>query len=109
MKLLLCMALALSVTLILELAFALAWGLRRKQLWIVVLMNLLTNPVANALYSFMTACLGWQPLLPVIILEAAVITAEGLCCRDFMKKPWAFVIACNAFSYSMGHLLQKII
>ena len=97
---------ALLITLALELVFALVWGLRKQQLWMVVLMNILTNPAANALYGFMTVYLGWRQVLPTIVLETAVIIVEGLCCRDFMKKPWLFVILVNLFSYSAGLLLQ---
>lgn len=100
---------AFTLTLALELVFALAWGLRRQQLWMVVLMNLLTNPAANALYSFMTVYLGWSRFWPALILELAVIAAEWLCCRDFMEKPWCFVILVNVFSYAAGLLLQTII
>lgn len=109
MKLLTSMALALTTTLALELVFALTWGLRKRQLWMVVLMNILTNPAANALYSFMTVYLGWPRLLPALLLELVVITVEGLCCKDFMEKPWAFVILVNAFSYTAGLLLQMIL
>lgn len=109
MKLLISMALALAATLALELVFALAWGLRKKQLWMVVLMNVLTNPAANVLHHFMTVFLGWQTVLPTFILETAVILAEGVCCRDFMEKPWAFVILANIFSYTAGLLLQQIL
>ena len=106
MSLFVSMASALLMTLALELVFALVWGLRNQQLWMVVLMNVLTNPAANALYGFMTAYLGWQRLLPAIILETAVITVEGLCCRDFMKKPWLFAVLVNLFSYTAGLILQ---
>ena len=106
MSLLLSMALALFITLVLELVFALVWGLRKHQLLMVVLMNVLTNPAANALYGFMTVYLGWPRLWPAVILEAAAIVVEGLCCRGFMKKPWLFVILANIFSYTAGLLLQ---
>ncbi|MBP3633443.1 MAG: hypothetical protein J6J43_02590 [Oscillospiraceae bacterium] len=108
MNLLFSMAKALAVTLALELVFALVWGLRREKLWMVVLMNVLTNPAANLLYSFMTLYLGWQGFVPVFFLEAAVILTEGLCCRDFIKAPWTFVILCNVFSYAAGVLLQQL-
>ena len=109
MNLILSMLFAFSLTLALELFFALAWGLRRRQLWMVVLMNALTNPAANVLYSFMTVYLGWQKIFPTLFLELAVIAAEGLCCKDFMEKPWCFVILVNVFSYAAGLLLQAII
>lgn len=109
MSFFLSLAAALAVTLALELLFALGWGLRKGQLWPVILMNLLTNPAVNALYSFMTVHLGWPRLWPTLALEAAVIFAEGLCCRGFIKKPWAFALLINLFSYAAGLLLQQIL
>ena len=106
MNLLLSMALALFITLVLELVFALVWGLGKQQLWIVVLMNVLTNPAVNTLYSFMTAYLGWPRLWPAVALEIAVIAVEGLCCRGLIKKPWLFAVFINLFSYAGGVLLQ---
>ena len=97
---------ALAITLVLELIFAFAWGLRKHQLWIVILMNILTNPAANALYSFMTVYLGWPRLLPAVALEIAVVITEGLCCRGLIKKPWLFALFLNLFSYAAGLILQ---
>lgn len=108
MSLLLPMVWALVMTLALELVFALAWGFRKEKLLMVVLMNVLTNPAANILYSFMTGYLGWPKLWPTIVLETAVVTIEGLCCKDFMEKPWSFVILVNLFSYTAGLLLQHL-
>ena len=109
MNLLISIVLALTITLVLEIVFSLTWGLRKQQLWMVVLMNILTNPAANTLYSFMTVYLGWPRLLPAILLEFAVVVVEGLCCRDFMEKPWSFVVLANIFSYTAGLLLQIIL
>ena len=108
MSILFSLAKALGLTLVLELLFALAWGLRKEKLLTVVLMNLLTNPAANLIYYGMRVYLGWHTLLPVLMLELFVIGAEGLCCQDFMEKPWAFVILANVFSYAAGLLLQTI-
>lgn len=103
------LAAALALTLVLELVFSLAWGLRKQALGMVILMNLLTNPAANVLHHFMATFLGWSMVLPTLILEAAVIFTEGLCCRDFMEKPWVFVILANTFSYTAGLVLQQIL
>ncbi len=108
MSLIIPMAWALGLTLLLELVFALAWGLRKEKLLMVVLMNILTNPAANILYSFMTVYLGWPKLWPAIVLEAAAVAIEGLCCKDFIEKPWTFAAAVNAFSYITGLLLQQL-
>lgn len=109
MSLLTTMAFALAATLIPELLFALAWGLRRKQLLIILLMNVLTNPAANVLYSFCIVYLGWPTLLVSAVLELAVVTAEGFCCTDLVEKPWAFAILCNLVSYTFGFFLQRFL
>ena len=108
MSLFIPMVWALGLTLLLELVFALVWGLRKEKLLMVVLMNILTNPAAYVLYSFMTVYLGYPKLWPAIVLEAAVITIEGLCCKDFIERPWIFAAAVNAFSYIAGLLLGQI-
>ena len=106
MSLLLSMVWALLLTLVLELSFALAWGLRKQQLSIVLLMNVLTNPAANILYSFMTAYMGLPKLPLAIVLEFAAIAIEGLCCKGIIKKPWLFAVLINLFSYTAGLILQ---
>lgn len=109
MRLFIPMVWALTLTLILEVAFALAWGLRKEKLLLVVLMNILTNPAANALYSFMTVYLHWPMLWVTLGLECAVIAVEGLCCRGLLKRPWLFALSINAFSYIIGLLLQQLL
>lgn len=109
MKLLLSMLWALLLTELLELGFAWLWGLRRRQLLLVLLMNLLTNPAANLLHYLLTVLMGW-PALPVILsIELAVLLTEGFCCRGMIPKPWLFAALVNGFSYGAGLLLQTIV
>lgn len=105
MSLLISMLTALALTVAFELAFALVWGLRKKQLLLVILMNILTNPAVNLLYTC-AYFLGWESWGLVLLLEAAAVVTEGCCCRGVIKHPWLFAILINAFSYSMGELLQ---
>ena len=43
-----------------------------------------------------------------LVLEAAVVTAEGLCCRGVIRRPWLFALLVNLFSYSVGALIQTL-
>ena len=108
MSLFLSMATALGLTLILELTFALVWGLRKKELLLVVLMNILTNPAVNLLY-FLAYQVGWNSIGLVLLLEAAVVITEGVCCRGVIRRPWLFAFLVNLFSYGMGELLKLLI
>ena len=99
---------SLGLTLLLELGFALVWGVRKKGLILVLLMNILTNPVVVFLYTISVSVLGWTGFLPVLILELAAIVVEGFCCRGFIQKPWLFVLCVNCFSYFTGELLQLL-
>ena len=98
----------LALTLVLELVFALAWGVRKEGLLGVALMNLMTNPAANVLYYFGVQLLGWPPLWLTLALEAAVVAVEGICCRGIIRRPWLFALLVNLFSYSVGALIQKM-
>lgn len=100
---------ALCLTLVLELLFALLWGVRKKGLLLVVLMNILTNPAVNLLHYLAVYLLGWPPIWVVPVLEAAAITAEGFCCKNMIHRPWLFAILINGFSYAMGAAIQFLI
>ncbi len=106
MYLLLSLLISLVLTLLLELGFAWFWGVRGKGLALVILMNILTNPAVVTIHFLCTVVLGWNELFPVLLLEAAAITAEGFCCRGMIRKPWTFSIYVNLFSYLTGELLQ---
>lgn len=100
------MTFALLLTIAAELFFSLCCGLRKKQLLMVLLMNILTNPAANALFIFLTVYLGWPRIFPTALLEPAVIVTEALCCRHVVKRPWLFSVFVNLFSFAAGYLLQ---
>lgn len=100
---------ALSLTLLFELLFALLWGVRKDGLRLVVLMNILTNPAVNLLHYLFVTLLGWPAPAVILLLELAAVTAEGFCCRGVIRRPWLFAVLINAFSYSMGELLQHLL
>lgn len=100
-KLLCSLVVSLSLTLVIELIFALTWGVRGKKLWLVVGMNVLTNPAAVTVHFLF-------PAFPVLVLEAAVVAVEGLCARGDIRRPWLFALLANILSWSVGLLLQAI-
>lgn len=95
---------SLALTLVLEMAFALVWGVRKKGLLIVALMNVLTNPAVVTLHFLCVNDLGWT-VLPVVILELAAMVVEGFCCKGVVKRPWLFAVLVNLFSFGIGGLL----
>ena len=106
------LAVSLLLTLLLEEGFALCWGLRdRRELYLVALVNCLTNPPAVLLRW--SAVLWWAlPEWTVILpIEAAVVLIEWLCYRrgsEQLRRPFLFALLCNAFSYSVGCLLHLL-
>lgn len=100
------LAVSLALTLALELAFALAWGVRKHGLGLVVLMNLLTNPAVVTLHWVAVRRFGLPDIPVTLILELAAVLAEGFCCRGMIRRPWAFALLINLFSFGAGALLQ---
>lgn len=106
------LAISLVLTLLLELGFSLIWGLRGRDLQLIVLINLLTNPLAVSLHGLLCLLWGLSPLVIVPILEGAVILTEGHFCQTQGHRivhPWRFALLLNLFSYGMGVLLQQLI
>lgn len=106
------LAVSLLLTLGLEELFALCWGLRGRDLKLVLLMNLLTNPLAVTTHFLL--CRLWRlPAPPVVLLlESLVVLTEGMCCRALgqsIPHPWGFALAVNLFSYGTGLLLQMLV
>ncbi len=103
------LGISLLLTLIFEEAFALFWGLRgRRELTIIALVNILTNPVVVLAYYTTTYFFGW-PAVPVIaVLEISAVLVEWRClyaCSEQLKRPLLFAILANAFSYGLGLVL----
>lgn len=97
---------ALALTESAELLFAYLWGLRSRQLTLVFLMNVLTNPAANLLHVLLVQGLCWPQIPVVIALELAVVITESFCCRGCVAHPVRFALCVNGFSYGIGLLTQ---
>ena len=107
------LAISLGITLILELAFALFWGIRdHHDLWLAVLVNVLTNPIVVFVYYYVRIRrfplnYGWV----MIGMEAFAVVTEALLYKRFsrtVQRPWLFSLSANAFSYAVGELINSI-
>ena len=106
-RLLTALLVSLLLTLLLECAFALVAGARTpRRLLLVALVNVLTNPPVVMLCTLFPS-----PLLTAAMELAAVLT-EGLIYRaraDWLRRPFLFSLAVNAFSYLTGLLLNLLL
>lgn len=97
--------LSLGLTLVFEVAFALCWGLRRRDLLLCVLVNVMTNPAVVLLHLLFPA-----PFVTAL-LELGAVGAEGFCYSRFgerVRKPWLFSLIVNAFSFGMGLMINGL-
>ena len=97
---------SLALTLLLEGTLALLWGFRRRDLLLFTLANVLTNPLALLLHLLFR---GW---VVVAAVELAAIVTEGLLFErlgEGIRGPWLFSVFANAFSFSLGLVIDKII
>ena len=107
------MAISLIETLILELGFALFWGVRgRKDLQWVAVVNVLTNPIVVFTYYYVR--LRRLPVnygVVTLALEAFAVVAEALIYRkkaETVGRAWLFSLSVNSFSFAAGALMNKI-
>ena len=95
---------ALGLTIALEGAFALLWGVREKRdLGLTALVNCATNPLVNMGLA-LGRLWGWPEAPVVLALEAAADART----ENRIRYPWRFSLCANAFSFSCGLLLQML-
>ncbi len=103
---------SLALTLVLELLFALLWGLRGRDLILCILVNVLTNPpvvLCALLWRTYGPGPGW---LPVPLLEGGAVLVEGFFYRrngERVRRPFLFSLCANAFSYALGLVFNALI
>lgn len=106
------LAVSLLLTLLLEEAFALVWGLRgRRELCLVALVNCLTNPPVVLLYHTAVRLWRWNAIPVILALEAAAVVVEWRCYRAFseqVKRSFLFALLVNLFSYGAGSVIDLL-
>ena len=110
--LLIALAVSLALTLVLESGFFLLVGKRnKKDLLLVALVNVLTNPAVVLLYWLAVAYADFNRVVVIAVLEVLAVLTEGYMYKkhgqDF-KRPYGFSLFANMFSYGTGLVLQMI-
>ena len=99
---------SLTLTLVLESCYAILYHVRGSDLRLVLLVNVLTNPVVVLCHQitgrFWPAGLG----LVILVMELWAVGIEGYLyySRGNFKHPWRFSVCANLLSYMIGYLLQ---
>lgn len=102
------LGISLLLTLILELVYALAVGIRGRDIVLICMINIITNPIAVLTVLVLRPSLRWIELP----LEAVVVLVEWLILRTFSRritKPFLTALGLNLFSYGVGILLNTIL
>lgn len=102
---------SLGLTLVIEEVAALVWGIRkRKDLLLICLVNIMTNPAAVFLAWI------WRMYMPpgagkivfYLLVEAAVVITEGRIYRAYLqgsRHPMKYSLAANGCSFFLGLLI----
>ena len=105
MNLALSLIVSLVLTLLLEGLFAALWGIKGRRDWgLVMLVNVVTNPIVVSLYHGVSR--GW-PF--VLVLEVSAVLAEWLAYRRWgrtTRPAFLFSLCANCFSYFTGVLIN---
>ena len=107
MSIFLSLAVSLLLTLALELCFALLWGVEQRDLTLVALANVLTNPVVVLCYTLTESFIPRLLIPAVAVLELGAVIVEGWLfhTRGAIRFPWAFSLCANLFSFTIGLIL----
>lgn len=102
------LVLSLFLTLILELGYALVWGIKKPDIPLIVAMNVLTNPLVVLWHHHFAQMGYWTstavPEVAAVIVETALLSIFG---KD-IKRPVLLAACINVFSYFTGVLLQVL-
>lgn len=104
---------SLSLTLLIEGVVALLWGIRgKKNLLVILLVNVLTNPLAVLVYWLYQVYAGAHSLPVQVIIELAVVIVEAYIYRSFARddrfqipRPIGLAIVANVLSWGIGRIL----
>ena len=110
------LVLSLVLTLLLETGFFLLVRLingkrHKKDALLVLIVNVLTNPVVVLLYWLAILYTNINHVILMAPLEIFAVLTEGYIYKKhgrFFEHPYAFSIAANAFSFGTGLLLQLL-
>lgn len=110
-QLLLSLSISLAMTLALELLFSITLGKRRKDLILVCLVNVITNPVVVLVYYLAGHFTPWNPVLLKAVLEIMAVFTEACLYKTYgknFKHPLLFSLSANVFSFGVGELISFV-
>ena len=100
---------SLGLTLFFELLLALLWRVRGRDLILVALVNVLTNPAVVLLHHLL---LPHGALLHTVLPEIGAVATEAVIyCRkeNRIAHPLFFALVANGLSYGLGLLVQLVV
>ena len=107
------LAVSLLLTLALETGFFLLIGKRnKKDLLLLMLVNILTNPVVVLTYWLTVLYMDWNAETIIMPLEALAVFIEGYYYKKYgcsFKRPYLFSLVANTFSFGTGLLIQLFV
>jgi len=105
------LSISLIATIVLEALIFFVSGKRdRKDLLLLVLVNIMTNPIVVLLY-WLASGVGLNLILMTVVLEAGAVLAEGFYYKHYGRNfphPFRFSIVANVFSYGVGFIVQLL-
>ena len=106
------LAVSLILTILFETGFFLLIGKRnKKDLLLVILVNIITNPVVVLSYLLALLYTDWDHVLIIAPLELFAVLTEGFYYSKYgqdFRRPYIFSALANLFSFGAGVLLQRI-
>ena len=108
MRLIGLLVVSLALTLMLERLFASLWGVEKRDVPLVYMVNVITNPIVVFLDFAILPSLPIASSLTILILEVIVVCVEGQMYAtraNAIHFPRLFALCANLFSYTSGLLL----
>lgn len=105
------LGISLGLTLVLELLFAIVAGKRGKDLVLVCLVNIMTNPVVVLSYYLAVRYTAVHPVFVKAVLELLAVAVEAgiyKACGNGFRRPLLFSLGANMFSFWTGVLISII-
>ena len=106
------LAISLTLTIMFETEFFLLVGKRdKKDLLLLHLVNVLTNPVVVLSFWLIALYTDWNARLFIIPLEVFAVLTEGFYYKKYgrsFRRPYLFSLAANIVSFGTGELINLL-
>ena len=101
--------LSLVLTIVIEVVCSILIGIRKKKdVLLVVLVNMVTNPAVVFTYYFLSLITLWNLWCIKVVLEILAVVCEALYYKRYgidMKHPIGYAILLNGISFGIGCLI----